>query len=163
MEVLEKHHEQKFWKHERVALAKALVGTVSNLHFGPEVGVGNPKSDAPVVAAWLNCVRHIADDVVELQNKEDVETVVHRGDARNPEKHLRKNSIDAIITSPPYPNEKDYTRTTRLESVLLGFVNSKEELRALKKELVRANTRSVYKADEDDLLVEKHQENSAYR
>ena len=158
MEVLEKHHEQKFWKHERLALAKALVGTVSNLHFGPEVGVGKPKSDAPVVAAWLNCVRDIADDLVELQNKEDVETVVHRGDARNPENLLRKNSIDAVITSPPYPNEKDYTRTTRLESVLLGFVNSKDELRALKKAFVRSNTRSVYKTDEDDLLVEKHQE-----
>jgi DNA modification methylase len=35
---------------------------------------------------------------------------------------LTPNSVDAVITSPPYPNEKDYTRTTRLESVLLGFL-----------------------------------------
>ena len=34
---------------------------------------------------------------------------------------------DAVITSPPYPNEKDYTRTTRLESVLLGFIRTKQD------------------------------------
>lgn len=58
-----------------------------------------------------------------------------------------------MITSPPYPNEKDYTRTTRLESVLLGFINDNAELRALKKSLVRSNTRSVYKNDADDQWV----------
>jgi hypothetical protein len=67
-------------------------------------------------------------------------------------------SIDAVITSPPYPNEKDYTRTTRLESVLLGFIKSKEDLRRLKQNLVRSNTRSVYKSDTDDRLVEGHDE-----
>jgi hypothetical protein len=63
-----------------------------------------------------------------------------------------------VITSPPYPNEKDYTRTTRLESVLLGMIRSKAELRSLKKDLVRSNTRSVYKTDEDDALVAEHPE-----
>ena len=72
------------------------------------------------------------------------------------ENMLPANSVDAVITSPPYPNEKDYTRTTRLESVLLGFVHSKEDLRALKKTLVRSNTRGVYKADTDDALVSGH-------
>ena len=69
---------------------------------------------------------------------------------------LATKSVDAVITSPPYPNEKDYTRTTRLESVLLGFIQSKADLRALKKRLVRSNTRGVYKADTDDLLVAGH-------
>ncbi|HEY3856599.1 MAG TPA: hypothetical protein VGO67_19615 [Verrucomicrobiae bacterium] len=67
-------------------------------------------------------------------------------------------SIDAVITSPPYPNEKDYTRTTRLESVLLGFIKNKDDLRRLKQQLVRSNTRSVYKSDTDDRLVEDHDE-----
>lgn len=66
---------------------------------------------------------------------------------------IKPNSIDAVITSPPYPNEKDYTRTTRLESVLLGFINNREELRELKKRLVRSNTRGVYKDDDDDKWV----------
>ena len=63
-----------------------------------------------------------------------------------------------MITSPPYPNEKDYTRTTRLESVILGFINSKQELRQLKKRLVRSNTRGVYKGDDDDQWIVQHPE-----
>jgi hypothetical protein len=43
---------------------------------------------------------------------------------------LEPGSIDVVITSPPYPNEKDYTRTTRLESGLLGFIRNEKELRA---------------------------------
>jgi hypothetical protein len=63
-----------------------------------------------------------------------------------------------VFTSPPYPNEKDYTRTTRLESVLLGFINNKEELRRLKKGLLRSNTRNVYKGDNDDIWIYEHKE-----
>ena len=61
--------------------------------------------------------------------------------------------MDAVITSPPYPNEKDYSRTTRLESVLLGFTRNKKDLRAFKQQFVRSNTRSVYKSDDDDVWV----------
>jgi DNA modification methylase len=71
---------------------------------------------------------------------------------------IAPKSIDAVITSPPYPNEKDYTRTTRLESVLLGFIATKQDLRELKQGLVRSNTRNVYKSDDDDLLVADNQE-----
>ncbi|HRJ40505.1 MAG TPA: hypothetical protein PL105_01425, partial [Caldilineaceae bacterium] len=63
------------------------------------------------------------------------------------------NSVDAVITSPPYPNEKDYTRTTRLESVILGFFPDMLELRHNKKRLLRSNTRGVYKLDTDDRWV----------
>ncbi len=63
-----------------------------------------------------------------------------------------------MITSPPYPNEKDYTRTTRLESVILGLVRDRSELRALKRELVRSNTRGVHKADTYDREVADHAE-----
>ncbi len=64
--------------------------------------------------------------------------------------------MDAVITSPPYPNEKDYTRTTRLESVLLGFVQDRQSLRDLKEKLLRSNTRNVYKNDQDDRWVEDY-------
>ena len=69
---------------------------------------------------------------------------------------LPSKSVDAVITSPPYPNEKDYTRTTRLESVLLGFIRTKQDLQRVKKGLVRSNTRSVYKQDDDHHWVSAH-------
>jgi len=79
-------------------------------------------------------------------------------DSRQTGKLIPAGSIDAVITSPPYPNEKDYTRTTRLESVVLGFINTKAELRKFKKTLVRSNTRSVYKEDDDDRWVAEYPE-----
>jgi hypothetical protein len=79
---------------------------------------------------------------------------VYREDARQIAHVIEPQSIDAVITSPPYPNEKDYTRTTRLESVLLGFIRDKSELRAMKQSLLRSNTRNVYVGDDDDQWVE---------
>lgn len=78
---------------------------------------------------------------------------VIKGDSRQIDRILEPQSIDAVITSPPYPNEKDYTRTTRLESVILGLIRDRQDLRSLKQDLVRSNTRGVYKSDTDDLEV----------
>jgi hypothetical protein len=157
LERLDRSRNLRFSDHERLALAKALVFSVSNLRFGPEVGVGKPRSDAPVVSAWLQNVNSIADDL-RFHGENFVKAQVHHADSRQLLNILPPNSVDAVITSPPYPNEKDYTRTTRLESVLLGFIKSKQDLRELKKGLVRSNTRSVYKLDEDDLLVRDNKE-----
>src|SRR5207249_716709 len=61
--------------------------------------------------------------------------------------------ISAVITSPPYPNEKDYTRTTRVESLLLGLLSDKKELRKVKEKLLRSNTRNVFIKDQDSAEV----------
>ena len=156
LEALAENHDDHFSNHERLALATALVNGISNLQFGPEVGVGPAKSDAPVVSLWLDGIRAMAQDLENLPKRTTAKAVVYQADAREGASMLPANSVDAIITSPPYPNEKDYTRTTRLESVLLGFIRSKNDLRDLKKRLVRSNTRGVYKADTDDLLVAGH-------
>ncbi|MBW4474084.1 MAG: site-specific DNA-methyltransferase [Stenomitos rutilans HA7619-LM2] len=153
LEHLTQQAEAPYYDHERLALAKAIVNSISNLHFGPEVGVGRAKVDAPVVEHWLEAIETMAKDLRELQQYPSVEAIVHHADSRQLVNVLEPHSIDAVITSPPYPNEKDYTRTTRLESVLLGFINTKADLRALKQGLVRSNTRNVYAADEDDRWV----------
>ena len=141
-------------RYARLALAKALVQSIGNLKFGPEVGVGKAKQDAPVLSAWLQNMRAMAGDLD--QHRSDAKACVLPADSRSVGEALEAASIDAVITSPPYPNEKDYTRTVRLESVILGFIRSKQELRALKQRLVRSNTRGVYKADTDDLEVASH-------
>ena len=136
--------------HLRLAFANALVHNISNLHFGPEVGVAPPKKDTPVVTPWLRNALRIANDLDELKANDGAGAVAISTDGRAPGGALPPNSIDAVITSPPYPNEKDYTRTTRLESVLLGFVTTKKDLQTLKRGLVRSNTRTIYKGDSDD-------------
>src|ERR1700736_5718442 len=143
----------EYHSHLRLALARALVSTISNLHFGPEVGVGPPKEDAPVVSTWLGRVLQIAHDLRTLQKLRRVDATAHRADSRMLKTLLKPKSISAVFTSPPYPNEKDYTRTTRLETVLLGFIHDKHELQKLKRTMMRSNTRGVYKGDDDHQWV----------
>ncbi len=155
---LERQRDDRFYAHERLALAKALVTSIGNLHFGPEVGVGPAKQDAPVVGAWLGAVGRMAEDLLSLREAGGAASEVFCADARCPSSVLKKGGVDAVITSPPYPNEKDYTRTTRLESVLLGFLRTKVDLRALKQGLMRSNTRNVFKGDADDAHVSENGE-----
>ena len=157
LDMLEQQRDETLSHHERLALAAALVSEIGNLHFGPEVGVGRIREDAPVIGPWLDRVRMMGRDLTTLRKQAATDATVHFADSRRSEEYLNPSSIDAVITSPPYPNEKDYTRTTRLESVLLGFVRDKQDLRGMKQGLVRSNTRSVYKADEDDALVARHE------
>jgi len=146
---LERQWSEEYSNHQMLALASALVGDISNLKFGPEVGLGKVKQDAAVVSAWLDRVAKIASDMNVLPDSE-VAAKVKCGDSRQINEVLPPNSVDAVITSPPYPNEKDYTRTVRIESVILGFFEDRMDLRSTKKHLLRSNSRTVYKDDADD-------------
>lgn len=153
LEKLRSRRDEQFDAHERLALASALVHSIGNLRFGPEVGVGPTKLDAAVVAPWLTNIRAMACDLPALGNDDATVSIVQRADARQIRSVLQPSSIDAVITSPPYPNEMDYTRTTRLESILLSVIESKSDLQGLKKGLLRSNTRGVYTGDDDDQMV----------
>jgi 16S rRNA G966 N2-methylase RsmD len=131
---------------------------IGNLRFGPEVGLGIIKQDASVIKPWLANVEMMARDLNRVSNQSKTRVEVYQGDSRDVHRLLQSKQIDAVFTSPPYPNEKDYTRTTRLETVLLGFIRNLSELRSLKKSLIRSNTRSVYKEDKDDAWISKHKE-----
>lgn len=150
LDQINKYKTTNFYKYLIIAFGNSLVYQISNLRFGPEVGVGKIKPDAIVVEVWTRQMKKICDDLESVRGKYFVESESIFSDSRNLKDLLNGRKISAVITSPPYPNEKDYTRTTRLESVILGFINNKEELRTLKKSLLRSNTRGVYKGDNDD-------------
>ena len=152
-EALEGEHDSRFAAHEKLALARVLPTDVGNLRFGPEVGVGKVKQDASVVSRWMACVLSMADDIRHLGSLDSTPARAIEGDAREVGRYIEPKSVDAVITSPPYPNEKDYSRTVRLESVLLGYISERSDLQAMKKELVRSNTRGVYRNDNDDEWV----------
>lgn len=158
LEAIRYCNEGRYYRHELLAFAKALVFSISNLHFGPEVGVCQvKKQDAPVIELWMKEIIAMANDLTAIPEHQAF-AEIHLADSRRLSTILKPDSIDAVFTSPPYPNEKDYTRTTRLESVLLGLINNKAELRNFKHGLIRSNTRNVYKGDADDIWVADHQE-----
>ena len=156
LDAIDEHGNEPIRRCARLALASALVRRIGNLKFGPEVGVGKVKGDVPVIDVWLQGMCAMAADLSELRGVAAGEARALRADARDAGTVLEPSSVDAVITSPPYPNEKDYTRTTRLESVVLGLLRDKRHLRELKQGLIRSNTRGVYKADMDDQEVANH-------
>jgi hypothetical protein len=151
---LDEAGDPEFRDHELLALAKTLVCTASNLNFGPEVGVGKIKKDAAVLPSWLENIRIMRQDILKLKDGAAIPSKISQDDSRQVTNELEPRSVNAVITSPPYPNEKDYTRTTRLESVILGFISNRKELQDLKRRLIRSNTRNIYKNDADDAHID---------
>ncbi|WP_216476357.1 DNA methyltransferase [Bifidobacterium sp. A11] len=151
-------YEDSLSDYMRVALATTLVKDAGNLRFGPEVGVTKPKYDVDVLGCWVDRARKVVKDLNLVSCLSGVPATVLKEDARTAVARLPENSVSAVITSPPYPNEKDYTRTTRLENVVLGLITNKAELQKVKKQLIRSNTRGVYKNDDDDRLTEQYPE-----
>ena len=147
----------------KIALASILVETAANVSFGPEIYVSGKKDDANVLQAFSEKVNKMAADLdvmrglVASDGIADSHIQVIEGDARACDHVLRENGVsepvDFIITSPPYPTEKDYTRQTRLELVFLGYVHGRKSLQRVKKTMVRSHSKGIYKADDDGRYV----------
>lgn len=69
----------------------------------------------------------------------------HFGDVRTHINEVSDNSLDLIITSPPYLNSRDYTDIYMLELKVLQLVNSHEELRQLRNSTLRSHVQIAYK------------------
>jgi adenine-specific DNA methylase len=89
------------------------------------------------------------------------EVFVHCGDSRTLSAKLLLNAplggFDAVITSPPYPTEHDYTRNSRLELAYLECVRDKTSLREVKRGMVRSHTKGIYNTDTDDMQVRDYE------
>lgn len=133
-----------------LALANLAVNHAGNVAFGPEVYSTKPKKDAYVLDFFYQLVDRMICDLDSQPTIAGRTEIVH-GDARRVSDFFPSHQADVnfIITSPPYPNEKDYTRTTRLESVILGLISSKKGLRTLKEQLLRSNSRNIFVTDND--------------
>ena len=154
LEVLNDLKDARFNDIEQTAFAKQLVFSYSNLSFSPEVGVRRKKKiDVSVVELWLEQIQKMVLDLQSYHSKKRIPAKVYLGDARAMSHLLSRKSIDFVMTSPPYPNEKDYTRITRLEAVLLNFMSVKKDLRKSKEVLLRSNTRNIYKGDDDEQWI----------
>lgn len=76
------------------------------------------------------------------------------GDVRKNIFNVEDNSVDLVITSPPYLNSRDYTDIYMLELKVLGLVRNFEELRKLRKQTLRSHVQIKY--DDLELLNYRH-------
>lgn len=122
----------------KIALSRIIVTKNKGASLAGDVSHGKPHrirttNNFNVLVEFLRSVELLTK---RLSTEQPVANVnIRRGDARNMEQ-VENNSIDAIVTSPPYLNAIDYMRGHKLSLVWLGY--SVASLRMIKSESVGA-------------------------
>lgn len=99
---------------------------------GASLITGIDKGDLPGVRETLIAAfRHVVDDIIQLQADPSPESrqEILPGNTLAILPTLQADQFDAVITSPPYANRYDYTRTYALELAYLGVEDEVFRLR----------------------------------
>jgi len=106
---------------------------------------------------WHIFVRKIQTKINQLKyinkNYKPSSTECINDSCLNSTKYLKNNSIDFAFTSPPYPNDLEYTRQTRLELYLLDLVNNMSDISDIKKKMVKSSTKLIYKESSSEKYI----------
>jgi DNA modification methylase len=132
-----------------LAISSILVPS-SNVRYGPGFGLIKPKDDIDVYSLFINKVDKMIFDLEgATKSARKTPTKVIKGDSRQISSYFEPNSIDMMITSPPYPGDHEYTKHTRLELIAMGYAQNLDEFRVIKKRMLRGSTTNLYNHDND--------------
>ncbi len=129
----------------RLAAASVLV-SASNMEFRPNICYRRqPHIDFPVVGAFTDRSHRMIEDYALVATADNsASSVVSLGDARS----AGPDFANFILTSPPYPNDMEYVHQTRLELILLDYIEDTKGLTALKKRMISSSVKLVYRSNE---------------
>ncbi len=122
----------------KLAFAATMV-RYSNYSYEPSLGrrVSSGKSeilDFPVWETILCKLAEVAEDVIWLQSQvsnQTLRTSVTNDSFFNYKQYLEPQSVDLIVTSPPYLNNYHYNRNTRPQMYWLGYAGKPKDLKSL--------------------------------
>ena len=122
----------------RVAFAATMV-RYSNYSYEPSLGrrVSSGKSeilDFPVLETMLGKLAEIAEDIIWFQaqlSAQQLHSSIINDSFFNYRAYLEPQSVDLIVTSPPYLNNYHYNRNTRPQLYWLGYVECPGDLKSL--------------------------------
>jgi DNA modification methylase len=122
----------------RLAFASTMV-SYSNYSYEPSLSRRESAGkrgieDFPVTEVVVAKLREMADDVEWLRNRllnKDVTSQVINTSFFTYKEYLERESVDLIVTSPPYLNNYHYNRNTRPHLYWLGFVEGPKDMRPL--------------------------------
>jgi methylase of polypeptide subunit release factors len=157
--VLNLHYSSAYKNVVLLAAMNELVHTASNVRFGPELYCTAQSRHVNVLKHFRGRVQHMAEDLAIARASSTSFTSIVLGDSRALSRSwlgVPRGGFDAVICSPPYPAEHDYTRNSRLELAFLEHVTDLESLRAIKKTMVRSHTKGIYTTDKDSEQVREN-------
>ncbi len=162
LQLLDTYKDKKVVDLGRVALGAVLV-KVSNYTYEPSLssrpGAGKPLvRDADVPAVLSAKLVEMLEDVrwLQLQGRAVAHGSgeVHTRDFLSVKGDLSNESVDLMVTSPPYMNNYHYIRNTRPQLFWLSFVTSSKELHRLEHENFGKFWQTVRDADPVTLKCE---------
>lgn len=107
------------------------------------------KGIIPSLRASVQCeLQHVIEDIILIQNEKTFSNAsisFKEGSSLTELPTLPSNILDGVITSPPYCNRYDYTRTYALEMNYLGLSSS--EISKLRQELISCTVENKSKMD----------------
>lgn len=132
----------------RIALSRIIVTKKQAASLAQDTSHSRPhrvslESDYDVVAGFIKSLRAVRKRVAQIP-KQGVSTIRH-GDARNLSM-VDADSVDAVVTSPPYLNAIDYMRGHRMSLIWLGHKYS---------DLSKARSNSIGAEKRPDLPFDK--------
>jgi DNA modification methylase len=136
------------------ALSKTIIVKDKGVSLARDVAHSRPHKSyktSPVrpVAAFEQSAEKLARLMDDAKPSRNPMPEIRRADARK--LPLRRNSVDLVMTSPPYLNAIDYLRGHKLSLVWFGFqVN---QLRVLRSTNIGAEVASDDERDDDDALL----------
>ncbi len=147
---------QKYAQALLLCLVSEVVRRSSNVKFGPELYCSSPKADCDVLQGFQDRAASMVSDLKIVTQLERGQAYVLCGDSRDClalNRSFVPSRFDAVICSPPYPAEHDYTRNSRLELALIESVTGSETLRRIKRTMLRSHSKGIYKGDNDAEFV----------
>jgi DNA modification methylase len=143
----EKVKDKKLANFFNLALSSIIL-PASNIRYGPGFGVIKPKDDIDVLGLFKEKIKRMIFDLEAIPaEKRRVSSKVFLGNSRELENVLEAESIDLMITSPPYPGDHEYTKHTRLELIFMNYVEDMKDFRRIKQRLMRSATTNIYRTD----------------
>ena len=144
----ERINEVKDERIKKLLLLALIVAAreASNVSFCPGTTFYPFRKRPSFLDAFRNKCEEIYEDLFTLAkiDKDYGEITIFNADSRDIS-YIEPNSVDFILTSPPYPNDLEYTRQTRLELYLLDFVKNMEDIKKIKMKMVKGSTKLIYK------------------
>lgn len=134
----------------------SIIVRSSNVSYGPGFGVKKAREDYDVFGLFDQKVTRMIEDLENVADNPNRLTnfKIAHGDSRQLSKYIPKESIDCMITSPPYPGDHEYTKYTKLELMIENNVVTKSDFRVIKKRMLVGSTTNIYKECNDRVNVE---------
>ncbi len=138
----------------KLALIHAAVNA-SNVAYCPGTSFYPFRNKPDFHDAFLKMINDILEDLLILKKTKATfgTTQVYNEDCRSASNFIEPESVDFIITSPPYPNDLEYTRQTRLELFLLGYVKNLTDVQQIKRKMVKGSTKLIFKESDSEKYV----------